>query len=47
MPLISVYWDNGSEGNNGFALFNRSTCAVVDQGALYAIMIGAGVLLNH
>lgn len=47
MLLVPVYWDNGSEGNNGFALFNRSTGAVVDQGALDAIMIGAGVLLNH
>lgn len=42
--MVPVYWDNGSEGNNGFALFNRSTGAVVDQGALDAIMIGAGVL---
>ncbi len=28
---------------NGFALFNRSTGAIVDQGALDAIMLGAGV----
>ena len=36
--IIPVYWDNGHAGNNGFALFNRSTGAVVDQGALEAIM---------
>ena len=32
-----------SPATNGFALFNRSTGAVVDQGALNAVMRGAGV----
>jgi endoglucanase len=39
--LIPVYWDNGHAGDNGFALFNRSSGAVVDQGALDAIIRGA------
>jgi endoglucanase len=39
--LIPVYWDNGHAGDNGFALFNRSSGAVVDQGALDAIIRGS------
>jgi endoglucanase len=41
----TFYWDNGvlPSQTNGFALFNRSTGAVVDQGALDAIRRGAGV----
>lgn len=39
--MIPVYWDNGHNGNNGFALFDRSSGAVVNQGALDAI-ISAG-----
>lgn len=38
--LIPVYWDNGWNGNNGLALFNRNTGAVVDSGALAALMEG-------
>lgn len=41
--MIPVYWDNGHNGNNGFALFNRTNGAVVDQGALDAIIEGAEV----
>ncbi len=41
--IKTFYWDNGFTGNNGFALFNRNTGAVVDQGALNAVMRGAGV----
>lgn len=41
--VVPIYWDNGFNGENGMALFNRSTGAVVDQGALDALMEGAGV----
>ncbi len=36
--MIPVYWDNGHDGENGFALFNRSTGSVVDEGALNALI---------
>ncbi|MCV9385110.1 cellulase family glycosylhydrolase [Reichenbachiella ulvae] len=39
--MVPVYWDNGSRGNNGFALFNRNSAEVSNQGALDAI-ISAG-----
>jgi endoglucanase len=41
----TFYWDNGvlPSQTNGFALFNRSNGAIVDQGALDAIKRGAGV----
>jgi endoglucanase len=42
--LVPVYWDNGSDGNNGFTLFDRNSGEVIDQGALNAIMKGAGGL---
>lgn len=38
--MIPVYWDNGV---SEFALFNRSTGAVVDQGNLDALMEGADI----
>jgi aryl-phospho-beta-D-glucosidase BglC (GH1 family) len=43
--IKTFYWDNGVSPtqNNGFALFNRTSGAVVDQGALDAILRGAGV----
>jgi hypothetical protein len=43
--IKTFYWDNGVSPTqtNGFALFNRNTGAIVDQGALNAIMDGAGV----
>jgi aryl-phospho-beta-D-glucosidase BglC (GH1 family) len=43
--IKTFYWDNGVQPgrNDAFALFNRSTGAVVDQGALDAVMRGAGV----
>ncbi len=43
--IKTFYWDNGvmPSQTNGFALFNRSTGAIVDQAALDAILIGAGV----
>jgi endoglucanase len=45
--MIPMYWDNGYYGNNGIALFNRSTGAVVDQGALDAIIGGAATTAVH
>ncbi|PIB35763.1 DNA mismatch repair protein [Reichenbachiella sp. 5M10] len=39
--IIPVYWDNGHTGNNGFALFNRSSTEVSNQSALDGI-ISAG-----
>lgn len=39
--LLPFYWDNGGMGNNGCALFNRSTLSVFDQQALDALIEGA------
>jgi len=39
--LVPIYWDNGYNGNNGVALFNRNNGAIVDQGALDALIEGA------
>ncbi|HEU4780844.1 MAG TPA: cellulase family glycosylhydrolase [Steroidobacteraceae bacterium] len=43
--IKTYYWDNGvlPSAANGFALFNRSTGAIVDQAALTAILTGAQV----
>lgn len=43
--IKTFYWDNGvaPSQTNGFALFNRSTGAIVDQGALDAVKRGASV----
>ncbi len=43
--IKTYYWDTGvlPSQTNGFALFNRNTGAIVDQSALDAILIGAGV----
>ncbi len=38
--LIPIYWDNGYNGVNGIALFNRYNGSVVDQDNLDAIMRG-------
>lgn len=40
--MVPIYWDNGYYGDNGFALFNRTSGAVVDAGALNALLDGAG-----
>lgn len=42
--IKTFYWDNGVQPSqtNGFALFNRSNGAIVDQGALDAVKLGAG-----
>ncbi len=41
----TFYWDNGAQpgSNDAFALFNRSTGAIVDQAVLDAILLGSGV----
>jgi endoglucanase len=43
--IKTFYWDNGVSAaqQNGFALFNRNSGAVVDQGALDAVLRGAGL----
>ncbi len=43
--LKTFYWDNGVQPGqtNGFAIFDRNTGAVIDQGVLDAIKRGAGV----
>ncbi|OJH40267.1 cellulase family glycosylhydrolase [Cystobacter ferrugineus] len=43
--IKTFYWDNGVNPSqtNGFALFNRTNGAIVDQGALDAIRRGAGI----
>jgi endoglucanase len=43
--IKTFYWDNGivPSQNNGFALVNRNTGAVLDQGALDAVLRGAGI----
>jgi hypothetical protein len=38
--IKTFYWDNGT---SEFALFNRNTGAITDQGALTAILQGAGI----
>lgn len=38
--MVPIYWDNGFYGDKGFALFNRSTGAIEDNGALQAIING-------
>jgi endoglucanase len=43
--IKTFYWDTGvaPTQTNGFALFNRNTGAVIDRGAMEAILRGAGV----
>lgn len=43
--IKTFYWDNGVQPSqaNGFALFDRNSGAVVDQGALDAVKRGAGI----
>lgn len=38
--LVPFYWDNGYNGDNTMALFNRNTCKVYDQQALDALIEG-------
>ncbi|MDP4098782.1 glycoside hydrolase family 5 protein [Paenibacillus sp. P96] len=38
--MVPVYWDNGHNGQHGFALFNRSNYTVTQQGIINAIMQG-------
>jgi len=37
---ISVYWDNGHNGDYGFALFDRKSMKITQQGIINAIMSG-------
>ena len=41
--MVPVYWDNGYNGDGGFALFDRSSGSTLDQGAIDALLEGAGV----
>ncbi len=36
--LVPFYWDNGDDGNNGFALFDRETGEVLYPDLLNAIV---------
>ncbi|UII23919.1 cellulase family glycosylhydrolase [Fulvivirga ligni] len=38
--IVPIYWDNGYSGDMGFALFDRNSAAIVDQGALDALLEG-------
>jgi len=38
--MIPVYWDAGFIGDNSFTLFNRNTGAMVDKGAVQALVKG-------
>jgi endoglucanase len=38
----TVYWDNGTNGQYGFGLFDRRSYAVTQQGIIDAIMSGVG-----
>ncbi|KAA8746313.1 glycoside hydrolase family 5 protein [Paenibacillus sp. UASWS1643] len=38
--MVPVYWDNGHNGQHGFALFNRSNNTVTQQSIINAIMQG-------
>lgn len=37
---VPIYWDNGYNGQHGFALFNRSNNTITQQGIIDAIMQG-------
>ncbi|HNX66777.1 MAG TPA: cellulase family glycosylhydrolase [Bacteroidales bacterium] len=39
--ILPFYWDNGATGNNGCALFDRTSDTVFDQQALDALIQGA------
>lgn len=39
--LVPFYWDNGYAGNHGFALFNRSTGEIINEGLLESIFSAA------
>lgn len=36
--IVPVLWDNGYNGNYGFGVFDRNSCAVTQQGIIDAIM---------
>lgn len=39
---VSVYWDNGTNGQYGFGLFDRRSYTVTQPGIISAIMSGVG-----
>lgn len=39
--IVTVYWDNGYNGNHGFAIFNRSKCTVTQPEIVKGIINGA------
>ncbi|MDI5907493.1 MULTISPECIES: hypothetical protein [Streptomyces] len=39
---VSVYWDNGANGQYGFGLFDRRSYTVTQPGIVNAIMSGVG-----
>ena len=39
--IVTVYWDNGYNGRNGFGLFDRSKCTVTQPTIIKAIMNGS------
>ena len=42
--LTPFYWDEGSIGNNGFGIIDRSNNTVFDQKAMDAVKSGANGL---
>ncbi len=38
--IVTVYWDNGYNGKNGHAIFDRKTCKVTEPEIIAAIMRG-------
>ena len=39
--IVTVYWDNGYNGDNGFGLFDRKNCTVTQPEIIKAIINGA------
>lgn len=39
--IVTVYWDNGYNGNHGFGLFDRTKCTVTQPEIIKGIMDGA------
>lgn len=39
--IVTVYWDNGYNGNNGFGLFDRKNCKVTQPEIIKGIINGA------
>lgn len=39
--IVTVYWDNGYNGNHGFGLFDRTECTVTQPEIIKGIINGA------